>query len=153
MKPCFLVFVFVCLSGCASLGIHVVNDSLTAAQHNDLGWTYEQQNKLALAEKEYTRARKKDRDWHLPSYNLANIYYKMGKPKKAAKYYRRALKSAPNDADSMNNLAFVLLEQGNAPEARKWIEKAIAIEAKPAYLDTREKIRRQYHPASPTAMD
>lgn len=143
MKTGLLIFALAWLSGCASLGIYVVDDSLTAAQHNDLGWTYERQDKLALAEKEYTRAMKKDRDWYLPCYNLANIHYKTGAPEKAVRYYRRALKRKPDHPDSMNNLAFVLMERGRCSEAREWIDRAIAIEPKPEYLDTRDRILRK----------
>jgi Flp pilus assembly protein TadD len=122
------------------LGIHVVNDSLSAAQHNDLGFTYEKQNKLDLAEKEYMKALKKDKNWAVPCFNLGNVHYKTGRKDKAGKYYRLGLKRNEANPDIMNNLAFVLMETGNFAEAQKWIEKAIAIEPKPQYLDTREQI-------------
>ena len=140
MKLFFITASLLCLTGCSLLGIYVLNDSLTAAQHNDLGFSYEKQSKLELAEKEYQRALKKDKAWPVPCFNLGNVYYKMGKPSKAIKYYRLGLKKEPNHPDIMNNLAFVLMEQGNDTEAKKWIEKAISIEAKPQYLDTREII-------------
>ncbi|MEE4607733.1 MAG: tetratricopeptide repeat protein [Desulfobacteraceae bacterium] len=141
MTP-FLVLAAVtwCMTGCGALGIHVVEDSLSAAEHNDLGFSYERQDKLQLAEKEYKKALKKDKNWHLPGFNLGNVYYKMGRLEKAAAYYRLSLKRNPDHTDSMNNLAFVLLRQGHDAQARQWIERAIAIEAKPEYLDTLQKI-------------
>lgn len=140
MKPFFITAALLCLTGCSLLGVYVVNDSLTPAQHNDLGFTYEKQNKLELAEKEYKRALKKDKTWSVPCFNLGNVYSKMGKADNAVKYYRLGLKRNPDHLDIMNNLAFVLMEKGNYSEAQEWIEKAIAIEARPEYLDTREKI-------------
>jgi Flp pilus assembly protein TadD len=140
MKSFILISGLLCLAGCSLLGVHVVEDSLSAVQHNDLGFAYEKQNKLELAEKEYRRAINKDKTWVVPCFNLGNVYYKMGDKDKAVKYYRLGLKKAPAHSDLMNNLAFVLMEQGNCSEAEKWIEKAITIEAKPEYLDTREKI-------------
>ncbi|HDI59365.1 MAG TPA: tetratricopeptide repeat protein [Desulfobacteraceae bacterium] len=141
MKSLLLTVVIIGLmTGCSVLGIHVVDDSLTAAEHNDLGFSYETQNKLQLAEKEYKKALKKDRNWHIPCFNLGNVYYKMHRPDKAATYYRLSLERNPDHAESMNNLAFVLMQQGDFAQARQWIERAIAIEAKPEYLDTRQKI-------------
>ncbi|MBA3029729.1 MAG: tetratricopeptide repeat protein [Desulfobacteraceae bacterium] len=140
MRSFVIIAAVLCLSGCSLLGVHILHDSLTAAQHSDLGYTYEKQNKLELAEKEYLKALKKDKALAVPCFNLGNVYYKMGKSKQAVKYYRLGLKKAPDQSDIMNNLAFVLMEQGKFVEARKWIEKAIAIAPKPEYLDTRNKI-------------
>lgn len=143
MKKILLFALFICLCGCSSLGIYVLQDSLTAAQHNDLGAAYEKQNRLELAEKEYKRAIKKDKDWHVPYFNLGNVYYKLANMDKAVQYFRLGLKADPRNPDIMNNLAFALMESGNTAEAKRWIEKAIAIEAKPEYLDTRDKIRKK----------
>jgi tetratricopeptide (TPR) repeat protein len=143
MKISWIAAALLCLTGYAMLGIHVVEDSLTAADHNDLGFSYETRNRLELAEKEYQKAARKDKNWHTPCFNLGNVYYKMGQPDKAAAYYRRSLERKPDHADSMNNLAFVRMQQGNHPEARRWIDRAIAIDAKPEYLDTRQSIMRQ----------
>lgn len=143
MKQILFFTLLIFLYGCSSLGIHVLNDSLTAAQHNDLGIAYEKQNRLDLAEKEYKRAIKKDKNWHVPYFNLGNVYYTLSNKDEAAKYFRSGLKANPQNPDIMNNLAFVLMENGNTAEAKKWIEKALAIEAKPEYLDTQNKIREK----------
>lgn len=143
MKQIPLFMLLVCLSGCSSLGIYVLQDSLTAAQHNDLGVAYEKQDRLDLAEKEYKRAIKKEKDWHVPYLNLGNVYYKLSNMDKAVQYFRSGLKVDPGNPDIMNNLAFALMENGNTVEAKQWIEKAIAIEAKPEYLDTRDRILKK----------
>ena len=143
MKQILFFTLLIFLSGCSSLGIYVLNDSLTAAQHNDLGIAYEKQNRLDLAEKEYKRAIKKDKNWHVPYFNLGNVYYKLSNKDEAIKYFRSGLKTNPQNPDIMNNLAFALMEKGNTAEAKKWIEKALSIEAKPEYLDTQNKIRKK----------
>ena len=143
MKQIFFFTLLIFLSGCSSLGIYVLNDSLTAAQHNDLGIAYEKQNRLDLAEKEYKRAIKKNKNWNVPYFNLGNVYYKLSNKDEAIKYFRSGLKTNPQNPDIMNNLAFALMEKGNTAEAKKWIEKALSIEAKPEYLDTQNKIRKK----------
>jgi Tfp pilus assembly protein PilF len=143
MKQILLFLLFLCLPACSIPGIYVLKDSLTAAQHNDLGVSYEKENKLELAEKEYLRAIQKDKRWHIPYFNLGNVYYRLSDNDKAVRYYRSGLKVDPDNADIMNNLAFVLMEQGNLQEAKKWIEKAIAIADDPEYLDTQNKIHEK----------
>mgnify|MGYP001207730927 CR=1 FL=1 len=143
MKQILFFTLLIFLSGCSSFGIYVLNDSLTAAQHNDLGIAYEKQNRLDLAEKEYKRAIKKDKNWHVPYFNLGNVYYKLSNKDEAIKYFRSGLKTNSQNPDIMNNLAFALMENGNTAEAKKWIEKALSIEAKPEYLDTQNKIRKK----------
>ena len=140
MKQFFCLVFAVCFCGCSLLGIHIVDDSLTAKQHNDLGISYEQQNKLQLAEKEYKQAIKKKSNWHVPYFNLGNVYYKLLQKGEAIKYYRSGLRIDPKNSDIMNNLAFVLMEIGKCSEAKEWIEKAIAIEAKPEYISTKNEI-------------
>jgi Tfp pilus assembly protein PilF len=143
MKQILFFTLLICLYGCSPLGIHVLNDSLTAAQHNDLGIAYEKQDRLDLAEKEYKRAIKKDKNWHVPYFNLGNVYYKLSNNDEAIKYFRSGSKANPHNPDIMNNLGFALMEKGNTAEAKKWIEKALSIEAKPEYLDTQNKIREK----------
>jgi hypothetical protein len=58
-----LLFVAVLLlSSCALPKIVVLEDRLTAEQHNDLGYVYEQKGIFDLAEKEYLLAVKKRED-------------------------------------------------------------------------------------------
>jgi Tfp pilus assembly protein PilF len=141
MKRILLITLFLSLAGCSSLGILVVNDTLTASQHNDLGFAYEEQGKLKLAEKEYRLAIKKEKGPYLPYFNLGNVYFKLSELDQSIKYYRAALKRNPENPDIMNNLAYALLKNGDYLEARDLIEKAITVAAKPEYLDTRDQIR------------
>ena len=145
MKKIIVLAICLTLAGCSYLGIYVVDDSLSAAQHNDLGFAYESQGKLESAEKEYKRAIKKDKKWYVPYFNLGNVYFKSAETGKAIKYYRKALKRNSENPDLMNNLAFALLESGDSADAEKWIEKALSIEQKPEYLDTQNEIRRRFN--------
>ena len=128
------------LASCSIPQIYVIEDPLTASQHNELGYIYESQGEYGLAEKEYRAAIGKQKDWPAPYFNLGNIYFKMQDLAKAEKYYREAIERDPVHSDAMNNLAYVLCEQGIDEEARKWIDKALSINTKDEYLDTQKRI-------------
>ncbi|MEN6472416.1 MAG: tetratricopeptide repeat protein [Syntrophaceae bacterium] len=130
------------LGGCSLPKVVVLNDPLTAAEHNDLGYAYERQGLYDLAAKEYAKAAQKDRNWAMPRFNLGNLAYRQGDLKGAEKHYRAALRCENNNADVMNNLANVLADQGRRPESLDMIKRALAIERKPAYLDTYQRIMK-----------
>lgn len=132
----FLLF----LVSCSIPQVYVVEDPLTASQHNELGYIYESQEKYALAEKEYTAAIKKQKDWPAPYFNLGNLYFKMGDLAKAEWYYREAIERDPVHSDAMNNLAYVLCERRLYEEAERWIDRALSIKPKEEYLDTQNRI-------------
>src|SRR5688572_26808590 len=89
------------LVGCAH--IVVLNDPLTAAEHNDLGLIYESQQRLALAEREYKRALRKNPRFAIARVNLGNLAAQGGRWKQAERSYRAALRVSPEDRDAMNN--------------------------------------------------
>lgn len=128
------------LFGCSLPGIYVIHDPLNARQRNELGFIYESQGKLDLAEKEYRLAAKRDKSWAIPRFNLGNVYFKMGAHQKAKRQYQEALKRDPENPDFMNNLAYVLYKDGEYEEAEKWINRALAIRRDEEYLETRKSI-------------
>ena len=141
MKPCITVFLSVFLFfGCSLPGIYVIDDPLNAHQRNELGFIYESQGKLDLAEKEYRLAVKRDKNWAVPYFNLGNVYFKTGEFQRAKSHYRQALERDPENPDFMNNLAYTLYKQGEYDEAEKWINRALSIRPEKEYLDTKEKI-------------
>jgi Tfp pilus assembly protein PilF len=140
MKIAPMMIVSLFLSSCAIPQVYVIEDPLTASQHNDLGYIYESQEKYVLAEKEYRAAIQKEKNWSAPYFNLGNIYFKMRDMPKAEEYYREAIGRDPANSDAMNNLAYVLCEQGRYEEAKKWIDQALSISAKEEYLDTQKRI-------------
>jgi Tfp pilus assembly protein PilF len=120
--------------------IIVVDDPLTAEQHNDLGVAYEEKGDYPLAEKEYEKAIKKNREWVIPYLNLGHLYYRQDKLDQAEKALREGLRVKGDHPDLLNNLAWILMEKGQLKEAKTLIDKAISIEDKEEYRDTRQEI-------------
>jgi len=120
--------------------IIVIDDPLTAEQHNDLGVAYEQKGDFDLAVKEFEKAIKKNKDWVIPYLNLAHLYYRQDKLDEAESTLREGLRIKGDHPDLLNNLAWVLMEKEQFKEAMALIDKAIAIEDKQEYRDTRQEI-------------
>ena len=98
------------IAGCSHLVI--LHDPLTAAEHTDLGYSYETGGSADLARREYQRALKLDPHLVRARVNLGNVEAGAGRFRTAEDHYRRALRDAPADADALNNLAVALLRQG-----------------------------------------
>ena len=135
-----LALIVIALTACSMPRIVVLNDPLTAKEHVDLGAAYEQKGMLDQAEKEYLRAADKQDTWAVPSFNLGNIAYRQRDLKAAERYYRKALTLDNENPDIMNNLANLLHDMGRNEEARALIDKALVIQHKAEYIDTKQKI-------------
>ena len=120
--------------------IIVIDDPLTAQQHNDLGVAYEEKGNFDLAGKEYEKAIKKNKDWVIPYLNLGHLYYRQDKLDQAERALREGLRIKGDHPELLNNLAWVLMEKGQLKDAKALIDKAIAIEDKEEYQDTRQEI-------------
>jgi Flp pilus assembly protein TadD len=120
--------------------IIVIDDPLTAEQHNDLGVAYEQKGEFDLAGKEFEKAIKMNKDWVIPYLNLGHLYYRQDKLDQAETTLRQGLRIKGDHPDLLNNLAWVLMEKGQLMEAKTLIDKAIAVENKEEYQDTRQEI-------------
>jgi len=113
------------VAGCSRFVI--LNDPLTAAEHNDLGVAYEAGGKPELAKREYRAALKRDPRLVRARVNLGNLEAAAGRWRPAEDCYRRALRVAPDDADALNNLAVALLHQGRSlAEAESLATRAVA---------------------------
>jgi Flp pilus assembly protein TadD len=141
--PLAIFLLWILPSACTMPKIVVLEDTLTAEQHNDLGYVYEQKKIYDLAEKEYLLAVKKREEWPVPYFNLGNLAYKLGDFRKAEAFFRKALKYDPDNTDAMNNLANALLMLDRLREARLLIEKALQTNRKDAYLDTLREIQKR----------
>ena len=142
-KQIILALIILILAGCAMPKmpqIIVIDDPLTAQQHNDLGVAYEEKGDYALAGKEYEKAIKKNRDWVIPYLNLGHLYYRQDKLDQAERALREGLRVKGDHPDLLNNLAWVLMEKGQLEQAKTLIDKAIGIEDKEEYQDTRREI-------------
>jgi Flp pilus assembly protein TadD len=134
--------IFLVLTACSMPTVVIMNDPLSAQEHLDLGLAYEQKGMLDLAEKEYVMAADKQAAWALPYFNLGNIAYLKKDLKAAEKYYCKALELDKQNPDIMNNLATLLHDMGRSEEALELIDKALVLQHKPEYLDTKEQITR-----------
>ena len=113
------------IAGCSH--IVVLNDPLTAAEHNDLGVAYEAAGKHDLALREYRKALKLDPGLVRARVNLGNLESAAGRLDRAEDCYRRALRDAPGDADALNNLAVTLVRRSRSlAEAESLAVKAVA---------------------------
>lgn len=119
------------LSSCSS--IIILRDPLTPEEHVNLGYLYERQGKMELAEREYKKAIGKDRKNWLAHYNLGNIYARRGDWDRAEGFYERALR-INRDADLLNNLAYVLKEKGEYCRALRLLREATEKSQKPQYF-------------------
>jgi|UPI00068CA03D Tfp pilus assembly protein PilF len=142
LQVLLFVFIAVLLSSCAVPKIVILNDPLSVEEHVNLGYIYEKKGNLDLAEEEYKKAIKKDKENYIAYFNLGNVYAKKGDYKKAEKYYKRAIK-LKEDPDVMNNLAYVLHKQGKNEEALKYIKRALELKEDPSYRDTLESILKE----------
>jgi len=137
MRLVLLFFLLATLNACSLPRVIVLNDSLDSAQHNDLGVAYERGGEPDLAEREYRKAARLDEDWATPWFNLGNLYAGGSKWPQAAAFYRKALERNPGSAEAMNNLAWVMLQEGRSGEALSWAQKAAGRSVdSPAVLDT-----------------
>jgi len=139
-KQFILALIIFVVAGCAMPKIVVIDDPLTAQQHNDLGVAYEEKGDFTLAGKEYEKAIKKNRDWVIPYLNLGHLYYRQDKLDQAERALREGLRVKGDHPDLLNNIAWVLMEKGQYEQATALIDKAITREDKEEYRDTRREI-------------
>lgn len=80
-----------------------------------------------------------------PGYDNADLFYISELSKvdgeKAVSEYQALLKAKPRHWQAMNNLAWLLLQQGQLDEANRWIMQALSLQpSNNALLDTKNKI-------------
>ena len=106
--------------------IVVLHDPLGAAEHNDLGVSYERDGETELAAREYRRALRVDPHFARARVNLGNLEAAANRWTEAEVHYRRALQDAADDPDALNNLAYALLRRGrNLAEAEALAARAV----------------------------
>ena len=144
MKNIPIVFLLVILlTACTMPKIVIFDDPLTAQQHNDLGVVYEEKGDLSLAAKEYEKAIKKNRDWVIPYLNLGHLYYRQGKLDQSERTLREGIRIKGDHPDLLNNLAWVMMEKGELKNALYLVDKAIYLDNREEYRDTRQAILKK----------
>jgi tetratricopeptide (TPR) repeat protein len=127
----------------------VFKDPLTPEEHLNLGIAYERRGELDAAAAQYELASKE-----LPSayLYLGNAHFKKNEPDRAEKYYRKAIEEDPENADALNNLAWLYYTVGrNLEEAEALVLRALELNPSKSdiYKDTLLKIRSLRRPALP----
>lgn len=127
-------------AGCSRIPkIIVLEDPLTAAEHVDLGVAYEREGKLDLAQREYEKSLRKEKNLFQARVNLGNLSLARKDYGKAREEYLRALESRPGDAEATNNLAWAAIFSGDGiDEALARMEAVVAAPGgrQAALLDT-----------------
>ncbi|RMH06141.1 MAG: tetratricopeptide repeat protein, partial [Aquificota bacterium] len=143
MKPLTLLLFALFVASCSPPRLIIYQDPLSAQEHVDLGYIYERQGKLELAQEEYKKAIRKDkREWRA-YFNLGNTYAKLGKYEEAKEFYEKALE-LKKDPDIYNNLAYTLYQLkdycGALFYAKKALEKGSRREYEETYREVWEKV-------------
>jgi len=127
-------------AGCALPHIAVHDDPLSAEEHLKLGMAYEADKEPERAAAEYRLAARKVLVARL---YLGNVLFGMGKLGDAEGEYRAALKQLPDNAEVLNNLAWLLCTQKKSlEEAETLAARAVRLEPKrEAFADTLKAIR------------
>jgi tetratricopeptide (TPR) repeat protein len=137
----FTLIILLLVEGCGMPRIIVLDDPLTPEEHLNLGVTYEKNNELEAAAREYKAAAK---SLPIAYLYLGNVSFGKGEYAEAEDYYRKAVKKDPANADAHNNLAWLYYTQGrNLEEAEGLALRAVELNPAKAdmYRDTLEKIR------------
>lgn len=139
----FSLFIFTTLLflyGCSLPRIIILNDPLSAEEHNNLGRIYESQGKFDLAARQYRSALKQDSK-SLPSLLLlGDLSFRTKNYLEAESAYKKAITLQPENGDIYNNLCWVYLEQNvGIDKAEDLIKKAVLLtpEHRAYYLDTK----------------
>jgi tetratricopeptide (TPR) repeat protein len=140
-KP--LIFSFVVamffVYGCSLPRIIILNDPLSAEEHDKLGRIYESQGKLDLAAQQYQAAIKQDPKSVSSYLLLGDLSYRTKNYPEAESAYHKAIKLQPENGDIYNNLCWVYLEQNRSIEkVEALIKKALTVTPahRAYYLDT-----------------
>lgn len=144
-----ITFLILSLCACAAPRVIVFKDPLTPEEHLNLGIAYERREELDSAAVQYELASKE-----LPSayLYLGNVHFKKNEPDRAEKYYRKAIEENPENADALNNLAWLYYTVGkNLEEAETLALRALELNPSKSdiYRDTLLKIRSLLRPALP----
>jgi tetratricopeptide (TPR) repeat protein len=136
LAACILLVMF---SGCSLPKIIILNDPLSAAEHDNLGRIYESQGKFDLAVQQYKAALNRDPK-SLPSLLLlGDLSFKIKNYSEAESSYEKAGNLQPDNGDIYNDLCWVYLEQNvDLQKAAALIEKAMTTtpDHRAYYLDT-----------------
>jgi tetratricopeptide (TPR) repeat protein len=129
------------LAGCAVPRIMIFEDPLSSEEHLKLGMAYEKEGEFDNAIKEYKIAA---RGFPVAYFYLGNAHFQKNELVQAEKYYKKAIRKEPLNADAHNNLAWLYYMRGeNLIKAENLALRAIELNPSKieVYQDTLEKVR------------
>jgi tetratricopeptide (TPR) repeat protein len=140
-KPLIFLSVLVLsfLYGCSLPKIIILNDPLTAEEHDKLGRIYESQGKFDLAAQQYREALKRESKSVSSLLLLGDLSFRTKNYAEAESAYTRAIKLQPDNGDLYNNLCWIHLEQNAGIEkCEDLVRKALTVtpDHRAYYLDT-----------------
>jgi Tfp pilus assembly protein PilF len=114
-------------------GYNVARNPEAALPHNDLGFVFTQQKRLAEAIDQFRLATQLDPRYHDAHHNLGILLLQTGQVTEAVTEFQAALQLAPKLAQSHYNLAYALDRAGRIPEAMEEYRRTLGID--PKYMD------------------
>jgi len=144
------------VSGCSLPRVIVLNDPLSAEEHEKLGEAYESRKEFDLAAQQYREALKKNPQSASLLLLLGDHFFTIKLYPEAESAYLKALKLQPENGDIYNNLCWVYLEQHVKKEkSLDLVNAAMAVtpEHRAYYLDTRGVILLQLGRTSESISD
>lgn len=136
-----ILFVFFLFTACSTAKIVVLDDALTPEEHINLGVINERKGDYNAALRHYEIA---SSNLAVAFFYMGNVCFKMKDYRCAEKNYKRAIKEMPDNADAMNNLAWLYYTMSKDLDlAGELVEKAIKINPakRDIYMDTLIKIQ------------
>ena len=138
----FVIFaLMIMFVGCAVPRIMILEDPLSSEEHLKLGMAYEKDGEFDNAIKEYKVSARRLPVAYL---YLGNVHFQKNELVQAEKYYKKAIRKAPLNADAHNNLAWLYYIRGeNFDKAENLALRAMELNPSKinVYRDTLEKIR------------
>lgn len=133
LRMVVLFTIFLLISACA-INSTVAIPNLNAANDNvQLGLLYLQRHENVQAKEKLLLALQQAPEWSTALDAMAFYFESTGDESQAGNYYRRALKSAPNSGQVLNNYGVFLCRNGAYPLAVEYFLKAAN---KPEYINT-----------------
>jgi tetratricopeptide (TPR) repeat protein len=129
-------------AGCAMPRVIIYDDPLSSEEHLKLGMAYEKDREFDNAISEYKTAAKR---LPIAYFYLGNVYFQKNELDQAERYYKKAIRKEPYNADAYNNLAWLYyVKEENIDKAENLALKAMALDPskRDVYMDTLEKVRK-----------
>ena len=137
-----MLTLLVIIFGCAMPRVIIYDDPLSSEEHLKLGMAYEKDREFDNAIGEYKTAARR---LPIAYFYLGNVYFQKNELDQAERYYKKAIRKEPHNADAHNNLAWLYyVKEENLDKAENLALRAMALDPskRDVYMDTLEKVRK-----------